>query len=123
MVAKSRAWDRVYEWSNYRLASSRLNARKSACEDVLDPFEIGDDWFHLELVGFQIVPNPELPTGVQTSIRDTVDRLRLDDFRKERETGALWYWDHEISLRTLTRESPFVARELRRQGRLNPGDM
>ena len=30
VVAKSKRWDRVYEWSNYRLASSLMNARKGA---------------------------------------------------------------------------------------------
>ena len=51
MVAKSMRWDQVYEWANYRLACSLMNARKDAIASVLDPFEIEDGWFALELVG------------------------------------------------------------------------
>jgi hypothetical protein len=33
------------------------------------------------------------------------------------------YWSGDVSLRVLKMESPFVAFELHRQGRLNPGDV
>ena len=57
---RSRAWNTVYEWSNYRLACSRLNARKRDFTDVLDPFEVQTGWFRLELVGFQLLPAVDL---------------------------------------------------------------
>jgi len=60
----SRAWDRVYEWKSYRLACSRLNARKRDFTDVLDPFEVQTGWFQLELVGFQVLPAPKLDPGL-----------------------------------------------------------
>jgi hypothetical protein len=123
MVAKSKAWNCVYEWDNYRLACSRLNARKSDFPDVLDPFEVEDGWFELELVGFQVLPGKDLTdTSIRDQVQATIDRLCLNDFRKDRETDANAYWDGHISLVWLTRESPFVARELRRQGRLRDGD-
>ena len=122
-AAKSRKWDKVYEWSNYRLACTRLNARKKDFGDVLDPFKIGKDWFQLELVGFQVIPNPKLNKATRDQVQQTIDRLRLDDFRRSRERDAENYWAGEISLNVLTEESPFVAQELRRQGRLNPGDV
>jgi len=123
MAAKSRAWDTVYEWTNYRLASSLLNARKREFGDVLDPFEILDGWFQLELVGFQVLPAADVDDGIRTGVQQTIDRLRLNDFRREREKDAEWYWTRDVSLRVLRAESPFVAGELRRQGRLNPGDV
>ncbi|MBK8259027.1 MAG: hypothetical protein IPK82_41005 [Polyangiaceae bacterium] len=121
-AAKSRSWDRVYEWSNYRLCSSLLNARKSDFGDVLDPFEVGQGWFHLELLGFQVVPNPALPVTQNRAVQATIDRLRLNDFRRDRERDAERYWARDYSLRVLKEESPFVAYELYRQGRLNAGD-
>jgi len=121
-AAKSRKWDQVYEWENYRLACSLLNARKKDFGDVLDPFEIADGWFQLELVGFQVRPNPDLNESVRNRIQRTIDRLGLNDFRTERAEDAERYWTKEYSLATLTRESPFVAMELRRQGRLLAGD-
>jgi hypothetical protein len=121
-AAKSRSWDKVYEWSNYRLACSLLNARKKDFSDILDPFDIQDGWFQLELVAFQVIPNPNLSQATRKRITDTVDRLRLNDFCKERTEDAERYWNKDISLRTLERESPFVALELHRQRRLNKAD-
>lgn len=124
-AAKSLRWDRVYEWTNYRLCCARLNARKREFSDVLDPFEIETGWFVLELVGFQVLPNPALSPALRQTIDDTIERLGLDDalHRKARARDAERYWDRDISLRAFREESPFVAHELHRQGRLNPGDM
>jgi hypothetical protein len=120
---KSRRWDRVYEWDNYRLCCSLLNSRKRDFGDVLDPCTIHPDWFQLELLAFQVIPNPQLNEKERKSVQDTIDRLGLDDFRSEREEDAELYWKRDCSLRVLKRESPFVAHELHRQGRLNPGDV
>lgn len=126
MVAKSKAWDRVYEWDNYRLACSRLNSRKNDFFDVLDPFDVQDDWFHLELVGFQVQPNSDIAdSAIRTKIQNTIDRLRLNDsiLLNRRISDAELYWSGDISLKHLERESPFVARELRRQRRLHSADV
>lgn len=119
---KSRRWDKIYEWNNYRLASSRMNARKNNFEDLVDPFEVQDGWFQLELVGFQVIPNPRLETLRRQRIETTIVRLKLNDFWRQREHDAQCYWDGDVSLKTLRRESPFVALELERQRRLNAGD-
>jgi hypothetical protein len=58
VAPKSKAWDRVYEWANYRLASAFINAKKNNLELVLDPFTIREDLFALEFVEFQVVPGP-----------------------------------------------------------------
>jgi hypothetical protein len=121
-VAKSRRWDRTYEWNNYNLACSLLNARKKSFDDVLDPNWIDDGWFRLELVGFQVLSNPLLHPSTRDGIETSIKRLGLNDFRNERAEDAEQYWSKNISLSTLAKESPFVAKELRRQGRLNPGD-
>jgi hypothetical protein len=113
----------VYEWSNYRLCCSRLNSRKNDFGDVLDPFQLTPHWFQLELVGFQVVPNPQLNATDQQAIRDTIERLGLDGFRRQREEDAERYWQNGYSLQVLKQESPFVASELYRQNRLNVGDV
>jgi hypothetical protein len=122
MAPKSRAWHQAYEWRNYRLASSLLNARKRDFSAVLDPFEVEDGWFELELVGFQVRPAPGLGPETRAQIVATIERLGLDDFRASRARDAELYWGGEISFAHLMEESPFVAAELRRQGRLNEGD-
>ena len=124
MVAKSTRWNQVYEWTNYRLACSLMNARKGAVASVLDPFDIEDDWFVLELVEFQVVPGEALPPDVETAVEATIERLRLNDLEccKARLEFAENYRSREIQLGYLTRHATFVARELRRQRRLLEGD-
>lgn len=119
MVAKSTAWDQVYEWSNYRLACLLMNARKGIA-DVLDPFEIGEGWFALELVAFQVVPGHDLPINVHARVVETIATLRLSDSVccEARAEYAQAYWDGEVSLSYLRRCAPFVAKELERHGRL-----
>ncbi|NCC58476.1 MAG: hypothetical protein EOM17_12725, partial [Synergistales bacterium] len=78
-VSKSKRPDLAYEWSNYRLACARINSRKGDCDDVLDPFEVENDWFHLELTTGRIYPNPDLDDHVKRKVQSTIDRLGLDD--------------------------------------------
>ena len=121
-AAKSRNWHLVYEWSNYRLCCTRMNTRKNDFGTVLDPFSIKAGWFQLELLGFQILPKPRLHPANKQAVQDTIDRLGLNDFRRDREKDAERYWRRDVSLSTLKEDSPFVAMELHRLGRLNPGD-
>lgn len=124
MVAKSMQWDRVYEWTNYRLACSLMNSRKGAVASVLDPFDIEDGWFALELVGFQVMPGEALAGDGLAAVEGTIERLRLNDpiCCDARAEYAEDYWDRQIRLDYLTRRAPFVAGELRRQDRLHPED-
>ena len=124
-IAKSRRWDLVYEWSNYRLACSQMNARKGAAADVLDPFDIKEDWFALELVGFQVVPGDGLADDVTGAVANTIERLRLNDPAccEARAEYAEYYWSGDMVFDYLMRHAPFVARELRRQRRLLPGEI
>ena len=119
---KSRHWQDVYAWSNYRLCCSRMNARKNDFHHVLDPFLIQPNWFQLELLGFQVIPNFELEPAIVDQIQTTIDTLGLNDFCREREEDAERYWAGDYSLRILQQESPFVAYELHRQNRLRAGD-
>lgn len=124
LIPKSRAWDHVYEWSNYRIACSLMNTRKGVACEVLDPFEIQDGWFALELVGFQVVPGESLDASIRERVVATIETLNLND--REccglREEYASEYQAGHISLGYLRRRAPFVARELERQGRLNERD-
>lgn len=119
MVPKSMRWDQVYEWSNYRLACSLMNARKGIAS-VLDPFEIEEGWFALELVDFQVVPGEGLPPDVANKVSETIERLRLSDRTccDARAKYAEEYWAEHISLDYLARHAPFVMKELWRHGRL-----
>lgn len=123
IALRAGGWSLAYEWSNYRLASSLLNARKNRFDDVLDPFEVEDGWFVLELVGFQVKPAPGLSPERQKQVEDTIDRLSLNDdvFCTRRQTDATNYEEKKINFAHLMEESPFVAREIERQGKRRPG--
>ncbi len=116
-VAKSSDPSLAYEWANFRLACSLINSRKGAFDDVLDPFEIEDGWFVLELSFLQISPHPELSAELQQEIQGTIDRLRLDG--KECRDARAEYFDAyiqgHIDFEYLRRKCPFVASEVQRQ--------
>ncbi len=87
--------------------------------DVLDPFVIGDDWFALELVEFQVIAGRGLSGNEADAVSETIHRLCLNkpEYCEARLEFAQDYWDGEVSWDHLCRHSPFVARELCRQGR------
>lgn len=122
MLPKSLAWEDVYEWRNYRLACSLMNSRKKDYQDVLDPFEIADDWFQMELVGYQVIARTDLDTPTKQNVQATITRLKLNDTDclKLREDYADSYFEGDISLDYLRRRAPFLAREIERQGMLRP---
>ena len=124
MVPKSMAWDQAYEWDNYRLACSLMNSRKGAAASVLDPFDIENGWFVLELVAFQVLPADGLADPTASVVTDTIDRLRLNDEEccGAREEYAEEYWRENVSLDYVARRAPFVANELRRQNKLREAD-
>uniref|UniRef100_UPI0025F0CEDF hypothetical protein n=1 Tax=uncultured Thiocystis sp. TaxID=1202134 RepID=UPI0025F0CEDF len=78
MAPKSRAWDRVYEWNNYRLAAARLNARKNAFGDVLDPFEVQNGWFELGRVINSCCVGLALRSRAFPSCEQDADRSQMD---------------------------------------------
>jgi hypothetical protein len=116
--------DLAYEWNNFRLVCSLMNARKGVFEDVLDPFEVEDGWFTLELSSLEVLPSPDLPAPLQEAVEQTIGRLRLNDAQciKARAEHYDAYLEHlkdtlsGISFRQLRRWNPFVAKELLRQG-------
>ena len=120
---KSLHWRHVYEWENYRLACSLMNSRKSDFGDVLDPFELQDGMFALDLVSLKAVPGPNAGDRL-TAVRATIKRLGLDGTDYS-EALAEYYHEYKegcIPVDRLMRRAPFLARELRRQGKLNAGD-
>ena len=117
LVPKSRAPELAYEWCNFRLSCSVMNSRKRDFEDVLDPFEVQDGWFRIELDGFQVCPEKGIAPEVRKAVNATIARLGLNDHRL-REMRASHVEDlrcRRISFEVLVRDSPFVARELERQ--------
>ena len=117
-VAKSSSLALAYEWSNYRLACTTLNARKNKFSLALDPFEIQGETFHLELVSGRIFPNPLLDPVQNDRAQKTIALLKLDDglCREARARRYSEYCSGDISAAFLQRYAPFVWFEADRQG-------
>ncbi len=127
-IPKSKDWQLVYEWSNYRLCSSLINANKHEREIELDPFAIEPELFALELTELQVVPGPAARGDAAGMVETTIADLGLNhrDCRKARQEYVEQYRigpPDGIALARLERHAPFIARELRRQGALVRGDV
>jgi hypothetical protein len=124
LVPRKKRRELAYEWTNFRLACSLMNARKGVFEDVLDPFEVEDGWFVLELSSLEVLPRSDLSPNRCELVRQTIDRLRLNDpecvaARAEHYDAYLRHLkDPEAGMTfdLLRRWSPFVVKELIRQG-------
>jgi len=108
----------AYEWDNYRLANGRINSTKGDSQDVLDPFEIEDEWFHLDLPSCLIKPAPELEKETRTRVKATINTLRLnadDVYVNERLQILLLLAKHFITMQFLQQRYPFLYKEIVRQ--------
>lgn len=123
-VPRSTDWRLVYEWSNYRLACTLANSKKGEQTDILDPFQIREEWFALEFVGYQVIVGADAAPNVRERVEATIRSLGLNrqPFCRQRGACAQNYLDGRIDFVMLEREAPFVAREMRREGMLRPED-
>jgi uncharacterized protein (TIGR02646 family) len=109
----------AYEWSNFRLSGPKINSRKGHGTDVLDPFEVQNDWFHLDIPSCLMKANPALDRQVRVRINITISTLGLnqdDSYVDERMTTLIDYAKGDLSFPYLQRRHPFLAKEIERQG-------
>jgi hypothetical protein len=124
-VPKKVSWEKVYEWSNYRLSSAVVNGWKGTKLLPYDPFELPEELCALEFVAFQVKPgNAAIGPAEQVVDHMINEQLRLNErpCRTLREQYFNDYMAGGINLHVLRRDAPFIAMELRRQGMLRPGD-
>ena len=109
----------AYEWSNFRLASGRVNSSKGSQTNILDPFEVENDWFHMDIPACLLKPNPTLEKSLRKRITSTIHSLRLNDddnYVQERCNILIDYARGDVSMSFLQRRYPFLAKEACRQG-------
>jgi hypothetical protein len=130
-VARDVDLDQAYEWDNLRYAALDVNRLKGA-RPFLDPFEIEDHWFVLNLATFKVEAAVQIPHAHRQTWDNTlrvVNDVQYVEARRwyhERYFGRRLYPfdpDEPIPLSLLEAEAPFVARQLRLQGRLRPEDV
>lgn len=109
----------AYEWSNFRLASGRVNNSKGNQADIIDPFEVENDWFYLDIPACLLKPNPNLAKAMRAKINGTINSLRLnqdDNYVQERCNILIDFARGDISENFLNRRYPFLSKEVTRQG-------
>lgn len=123
---KSRAWKLVYEWSNYRLCSGVVNAKKGNLLGVIDPVTVKRGWFELDLTSGRVVRGAAAPKRHQRKIDATLELLNIRDCCAQRRRYVEEYrrgpGSKGIDLAYLEHRAPFIVAELRRQKQLVRGD-
>lgn len=117
-VPKSIKPELAYEWSNFRLSSLKMNARKGNYQDVLDPLLIQPGWFILDFPSLLIKPNPNLDQPIKIKVRNTIKRLKLNDDDRcvqERQSWVIEFCKNKHQFEVLKEKAPFIAYELERQ--------
>jgi hypothetical protein len=108
----------AYEWHNFRHAAGWINSKKSALrsEQILDPCEIGDDWFELLLPGCELIVTERCPEALRGRARFMLRRLGLDHGRDVVRCRKQWLALHEkgLPLSDLDAVAPLVARAVRK---------
>lgn len=106
----------AYEWSNFWYVDGRINSRKQLADDeVLDPFEVDDDWFEIILPSLQLRLTDRVPRELRERARYTIERLGLSHDEQIVTYRAQWYCQYhcgDLSLRGLYRVAPLIARAI-----------
>nr|VFK39267.1 MAG: hypothetical protein BECKTC1821E_GA0114239_100466 [Candidatus Kentron sp. TC] len=118
-LPKSRYPELAYEWDNFRLAQSKVNAHKGDSTEVIDPFRVEAGWFVLDFPSCLVKAGRGLPQSIVDRINRTIDILELNDddsFVQLRCDIMTAYSNGEMALPFLERRYPFIAAEIVRQG-------
>lgn len=105
---------KAYEWSNYRYLDGWINSSKSKkrSQDLLDPFEVGEGWFEIELPSLQLKLTDAVPPEYRRRADYTLRNLPIrDDERLIRQRRA-WYELYEqgkLTLDGLREKAPLIA--------------
>lgn len=126
VIPKSFAWDKVYEWSNYRLCTGIVNSKKGDLLNLVDPIDAKVGWFELDLASYRVKRGANAPKDQHAKIDDTLPLLNLRDCCMQRKSYVEDYrrgpGNKGIDLTYLEHRAPFIAAELRRQRQLVRGD-
>lgn len=115
-LPKSKHRELAYEWSNYRLCCPACNSAKGEHEGILDPFDIKPHTFYIDFLTGEIYPAEDAPPNAQKTI--DVLGLNREDCKRMRCNHFMLYCKHKDLLDYTFRNSPFVYKEIRRQGLL-----
>ena len=81
-----------YQWANYRYASGSINSSKGTHDAaILDPFQVQDDWFVVDLLTMQLLPTAAIPPHERARADFTLLQLKLRHGTKVKRQRRVWY--------------------------------
>jgi hypothetical protein len=108
----------AYEWSNYRYVEGWLNSAKSKklSGDLLDPFEVQDGWFEIELPSLQLKLTDAVPASVRARAEYTLKHLPLRDDERILRTRRAWLAAYEqgAPFWLIEEKAPLIAQAIQR---------
>lgn len=109
----------IYEWKNYRYALQRVNSCKGTYDrQILDPFEVEDNWFEIILPSCQLILTDTVPAGDRDRVQFTIKQLQLQNSEwviEQRQEWYRMYLENELNLEGLEKKAPLIARAVRKQ--------
>ncbi len=117
-VSYDEAPARAYDWENYRFCAAWFNSskKKLRASEVLDPFEVEDDWFEVLLPSLELVATAALPSAFATQAKTMLKRLGNDErVMRQRRAWHKRYQLQQISLDVLAEFAPLIARAVEKQ--------
>lgn len=112
--------DLAFEWQNYRFSAEWINKSKKPAYDgrLLDPCEIGDDWFEVLLPSLEMVCTASIPAEYVERAEFTLSTLPLGDDERIRRQRQEWYQlflSGGLALPGLQRVAPLIERAVRKR--------
>jgi hypothetical protein len=79
-ISKSESPEKAYDWGNYRFANNEVNKHKLKVshKEILDPCEIEDNWFKVDLISGRLLITKELPEELRKKAETTIEKLKLN---------------------------------------------
>lgn len=118
--------DEIYKWSNYRYAINWINSSKNNIDtEILDPFEVGEDWFEIHLPSLILQTTPQIPKEYKEKAEYTLVRLHLDRGTHVMRQRRKWYklfQSGKASLDVIAVVVPLLAKAIRKQQELKAQD-
>lgn len=112
--------NKAYRWSNLRYSSGWLNGSKQGlrASQILDPFDVEDDWFELEIPSLHLHVTAACPIVVRSRAEFMVSRLHLRDGEQVMRSRRAFYAQYRSGRATLAYLddlAPLIARAIRKQ--------
>lgn len=110
----------AFEWSNYRYSYGWANNfKKNFDNKILDPFEVGDGWFEVQIPSLQLIMTDKIPIEHRARAEFTIEKLQLRHgkvaIRMRRELYDS-YKNGSLALSQLEQWAPLLADAVKKHG-------